>query len=42
VLAAIEAAGLRCVGIFGETEGALSPGLDEDVQTKAVYLLRLR
>jgi len=38
VLAAIEAAGLRCVGLFGEFGGDLFPALDEDVQTKAVYL----
>jgi SAM-dependent methyltransferase len=40
VLAALEVAGLRCVGIFGELEGELSPGVDEELHTKAVYLCR--
>jgi len=38
VLAAIEAAGLRCLGVFGELDGDLTPGLDEERHTKAVYL----
>lgn len=38
VLAAIEAAGLRCVEVAGELEGELSTGLDEDLHTKAVYV----
>lgn len=40
VIAAIEAAGLRCISILGELNGDLSPGLDEEKQTKAVYLCR--
>lgn len=40
VLAAIDAAGFRCVGLFGELDGDLDPGLDEDRHTKAVYLCR--
>jgi SAM-dependent methyltransferase len=35
---AIEAAGLRCVGVMGESEGNLETGLNEDLHTKAVYL----
>lgn len=42
MLAAIEAAGLSCVGLFGEQDGDLHPGLDEEVHTKAVYLCRAR
>lgn len=38
VLAAIEAAGLRCVEVAGELEGDLEPGLDEERHTKAVYV----
>ncbi len=40
VLAAMEAASLRCVGVFGEQGGDLHPGLDEETHTKAVYLCR--
>lgn len=40
VLAGIAAAGLSCVGVFGELEGVLSAPLDEEVHTKAVYLFR--
>jgi SAM-dependent methyltransferase len=40
VLAALEASGLRCISIFGELDGALTPGVDEDHHTKAVYLCR--
>lgn len=40
VLKAIEAAGLRCVDLFGEQEGDLYPELNEDVHSKAVYLCR--
>jgi SAM-dependent methyltransferase len=40
VRAAIEAAGLRCAGVFGERDGDLTPGLDEERQTKAVYVCR--
>jgi SAM-dependent methyltransferase len=36
---AMEAAGLRCVGVLGESDGNLETGLDEDLHTKAVYLL---
>ncbi|HEY3435684.1 MAG TPA: class I SAM-dependent methyltransferase [Solirubrobacterales bacterium] len=39
-LAAIEAAGLNCVGVFGELGGVLYPGLDEETHGKAVYLCR--
>jgi SAM-dependent methyltransferase len=42
VLAALDAAGLRCISVFGETDGALTPGLDENLHTKAVYLCRLQ
>jgi SAM-dependent methyltransferase len=38
VLAALDAAGLRCLQLLGELEGDLEPGLDEDVHTKAVYV----
>ncbi|HEX5989300.1 MAG TPA: class I SAM-dependent methyltransferase [Solirubrobacterales bacterium] len=40
VLRAIEAAGLRFVALYGEQEGDLYPGLDEEVHSKAVYLCR--
>jgi ubiquinone/menaquinone biosynthesis C-methylase UbiE len=40
VLAAIEAAGLRCEGVFGELGGDLHPGLDEETHLMAVYLCR--
>lgn len=40
VLAAIEAAGMSCVGVFGELGGVLHPGLDEETHSKAVYLCR--
>lgn len=40
VLAAIEAAGLRSVGVFGEEDGDLYPGLDEERHTQAVYFFR--
>jgi SAM-dependent methyltransferase len=38
VLAAIEAAGLGCIALYGELDGDLLPGLDEDRHTKAVYV----
>jgi SAM-dependent methyltransferase len=38
VLAAIEEAGLRSRAVLGELEGVLTPGLDESVHTKAVYI----
>lgn len=37
-LAAIEAAGLRCVDVLGELEGDLSKPLDEARHSKAVYV----
>jgi SAM-dependent methyltransferase len=39
---AIHGAGLDCVALYGELEGELSPGLDENLHTKSVYLCRLR
>ncbi|MFL5872857.1 MAG: class I SAM-dependent DNA methyltransferase [Solirubrobacterales bacterium] len=38
---AIERAGLKCIALYGELDGALTLGLDENLHTKAVYLLRL-
>jgi ubiquinone/menaquinone biosynthesis C-methylase UbiE len=38
VLAAIDAAGLRCLDVFGESNGDLERGMEEDVHTKTVYL----
>ncbi|HEX2391697.1 MAG TPA: class I SAM-dependent methyltransferase [Solirubrobacterales bacterium] len=38
VLAAIEAAGLRCADVAGEFEGDLGRPLDEEHHTKAVYV----
>jgi ubiquinone/menaquinone biosynthesis C-methylase UbiE len=38
VLTAIDAAGLRCVNVLGESNGDLTPGLNDEVHTKAVYL----
>jgi ubiquinone/menaquinone biosynthesis C-methylase UbiE len=40
VLAAIDAIGLDCVGVFGEMDGDLQPGLDEETHTMAVYICR--
>jgi SAM-dependent methyltransferase len=40
VVASIQAAGLDCVGVFGERDGDLHTGLDEEEQTKAIYLCR--
>lgn len=40
VVNAIEAAGMNCVGVFGELDGVLHPGLDEETHGKAVYLCR--
>ncbi len=40
ILAALGKAGLECVAIFGEQDGELSPGLDENLHTKGVYLAR--
>jgi SAM-dependent methyltransferase len=42
VVAAVEAAGLRCVDVLGELDGNLHHGLVEDLHTKAVYLCRHR
>jgi SAM-dependent methyltransferase len=42
MLASIEAAGLRCVGVFGELEGELIDGLDEEAHYQAVYVFRHR
>jgi SAM-dependent methyltransferase len=42
MMVAIDAAGLRCVDVFGELEGDLHRGLDEDRHAKAVYLCRRR
>jgi SAM-dependent methyltransferase len=41
VEAAFERVGLECIAVYGEQDGALSEGLDEDLHTKAVYLSRL-
>jgi hypothetical protein len=40
VLAALERAGLGIVGVYGELGGELSPGFDESINTKAVYVAR--
>lgn len=42
VLTALGAAGLDPIAQFGEKEGNLTPGIDEDLHSKAVYLCRLR
>jgi SAM-dependent methyltransferase len=42
VLAALDGAGLERVAFFGEKAGHLTPGLDEDFHTKAIYLCRHR
>jgi SAM-dependent methyltransferase len=41
VLAAIEAAGLRCVRVLGEKDGNLQEDLDEEDHPTAVYICRL-
>lgn len=41
VEAAFKKVGLECIAVYGEQDGALSPGLDENLHTKAVYLSRL-
>jgi ubiquinone/menaquinone biosynthesis C-methylase UbiE len=38
VLAAAESAGLRLLDLYGESDGDLSRGLDEETHTKAVYV----
>jgi SAM-dependent methyltransferase len=40
VLAALDASELDCVAQFGEKDGDLTPGVDENLHTKAVYLCR--
>lgn len=40
VLAALDVAGLDCIAQFGEKDGDLTPGVDENHHTKAVYLCR--
>jgi SAM-dependent methyltransferase len=40
VLAAIEAAGLRCLQVLGEKDGSLHEQLDEEDQPTAVYICR--
>lgn len=40
VLAAIEAAELRCVQVLGESEGTLHEGLDEEAHPTALYICR--
>jgi SAM-dependent methyltransferase len=40
VLAAIEAAGLRCLRVLGEQDGMLTEGLDEEEQPTVVYICR--
>jgi hypothetical protein len=42
VLAALEVAGLDCIALYGEKEGDLTPGVDENLHSKAVYLCRRR
>jgi SAM-dependent methyltransferase len=41
VLAAIDAAGLRCLDVLGELDGDLEHGVDDELHTKAVYLCAL-
>lgn len=41
VEAALKKVGLECIAVYGEQDGVLSPGLDENLHTKAVYLSRL-
>lgn len=41
VLAAFAKIGLECIDVYGEQDGALTPGLDENLHSKAVYLARL-
>lgn len=40
LLAAIDAVGLQCVGVFGELDGGLHPDLDEETHTMAAYICR--
>lgn len=41
VLGAFGRVGLESLAVYGEQDGALSPGVDENLHTKAVYLARL-
>ena len=41
VEAAFQKVGLACVAVYGEQDGALTPGLDENLHSKAVYVVRL-
>jgi SAM-dependent methyltransferase len=41
ILGAVEEAGLECIAVYGELEGDLQIGLDEETHTKGVYLCRL-
>jgi SAM-dependent methyltransferase len=41
VEAAFDRVGLKCIALYGEQDGALTLGLDENLHTKAVYLVRL-
>jgi ubiquinone/menaquinone biosynthesis C-methylase UbiE len=41
VLGALEKVGLESVAVYGEKDGALTPGVDENLHTKAVHLTRL-
>jgi len=41
VLLALRSAGLECVALYGELDGELTFGLDENHHTKAVYVCRL-
>lgn len=38
VLSAIDAVGLRCLSVLGESNGDLQRGVDDEVHTKAVYI----
>jgi SAM-dependent methyltransferase len=42
VLAALDVAGLEAVALFGEKDGELTPGVNEELHTKAAYVCRLR
>ena len=41
VRGALDVAGLDCVAQFGEKDGELTPGVDENLHSKAVYLCRI-
>ena len=38
IIGALRDVGFQAISVFGEKDGALSPGLDEDFHTKAVYV----